>query len=351
MVMDKNVVESQLDLFLGHSLDGFSLIKSKYNLLRKDNVYHYTDIAGFKSIIEKQELWASHISFMNDRLEFLHGKELFKKHLNRNMNVDSDFQKTLLQNVIDRIDDEKSGWLMPHSSKDVFSLSFSYERDSLEMWRGYGRESGIAIGFDWERINNPSLNDGDQGMRLIRIEDYDELKNQYQNESEIRPKNEIIFIPVPVVYDDYIKDNLVDDTIKMVIDYYNKRAVRTKDGDISVASDTLLDLIFLINPLLKHRGFKGECECRFVENYVEKAKDNYQIKFRNRGGIILPYIKYKMVDVNCRPIKRWPIHEIVIGPGLNQSKVIQSVKYFLEKKGMEDLADKVVASDIPYVET
>ena len=27
--MDKNVVESQLDLFLGHSLDGFSLIKSK----------------------------------------------------------------------------------------------------------------------------------------------------------------------------------------------------------------------------------------------------------------------------------------------------------------------------------
>ena len=89
----------------------------------------------------------------------------------------------------------------------------------------------------------------------------------------------------------------------------------------------------------------------FVENYVEKAKDNYQIKFRNRGGIILPYIKYKMVDVNCRPIKRWPIHEIVIGPGLNQSKVIQSVKYFLEKKGMEDLADKVVASDIPYVET
>ena len=127
------------------------------------------------------------------------------------------------------------------------------------MWRGYGRESGIAIGFDWERINNPSLNDGDQGMRLIRIEDYDELKNQYQNESEILPKNEIIFIPVPVVYDDYIKDNLVDDTIKMVIDYYNKRAVRTKDGDISVASDTLLDLIFLINPLLKHRGFKGEC--------------------------------------------------------------------------------------------
>ena len=179
----------------------------------------------------------------------------------------------------------------------------------------------------------------------------DELKKQYQNESEILPKNEIIFIPVPVVYDDYIKDNLVDDTIKMVIDYYNKRAVRTKDGDISVASDTLLDLIFLINPLLKHRGFKGECECRFVENYVEKAKDNYQIKFRNRGGIILPYIKYKMVDVNCRPIKRWPIHEIVIGPGLNQSKVIQSVKYFLEKKGMEDLADKVVASDIPYVET
>mgnify|MGYP001067538342 FL=1 len=44
-----------------------------------------------------------------------------------------------------------------------------------------------------------------------------------------------------------------------------------------------------------------------------------------------------------------PIDKIVVGPGLNQEKTVESVKYFLEKSGMEDLVEKVKASKIPYV--
>lgn len=46
-----------------------------------------------------------------------------------------------------------------------------------------------------------------------------------------------------------------------------------------------------------------------------------------------------------------PICEIIVGPGLKQNKVVDSVKYFLEKNKMGYLADKIKASDIPYIET
>ena len=43
--------------------------------------------------------------------------------------------------------------------------------------------------------------------------------------------------------------------------------------------------------------------------------------------------------------------EIVVGPGLKQSKTIDSIKYFLGKNQMSYLVNKVHASDIPYIET
>lgn len=56
-----------------------------------------------------------------------------------------------------------------------------------------------------------------------------------------------------------------------------------------------------------------------------------------------------MLDRNCCPIKEWPTKEIVVGPGLKQKDSVESVKYFLEKQGMNDLVEKVVTSDIPYI--
>lgn len=73
------------------------------------------------------------------------------------------------------------------------------------------------------------------------------------------------------------------------------------------------------------------------------------IQFHERGGIVLPYIRYKMTDKYCRPLVQMPIREIVVGPGVRQNKVMESVKYFLEKNNMGYLAGKVRASDIPYI--
>ena len=87
-----------------------------------------------------------------------------------------------------------------------------------------------------------------------------------------------------------------------------------------------------------------------MDNYTTFEKGQDQVLFRNRGGIILPYVKYKMMDLDCRPLKQIPIKEIVVGPGLKQQRAVDSVKYFLEKNNMNYLVDKVCASTIPYVD-
>ena len=41
------------------------------------HLYHYTTAGGLKSIIENQEIWATDIFYLNDWMEFHHGKEMF----------------------------------------------------------------------------------------------------------------------------------------------------------------------------------------------------------------------------------------------------------------------------------
>jgi hypothetical protein len=48
-------------------------------------LYHYTTLDGFVGIIEKQEIWASHVRYMNDSEEVSHGRflaiEILKRYI------------------------------------------------------------------------------------------------------------------------------------------------------------------------------------------------------------------------------------------------------------------------------
>lgn len=328
----------------GSSIAAFAMIYRDLGLICANDVYHYTDTSGFISIMQNQELWASHIAFMNDRFEFLHGKELFRNKLIQKISEVSEPEQQVLKNAVKSLDKEISDGVYPISGKDVFSISFSSERDSLEMWRGYGRECGIAIAFGRSRGE----------CSLIREEKYEKLLDVYGCIAEdVCPDHRHMFLPFFVLYDEQNKINLIDQVIELSLKCFANQREILKSSDLRatiVASDLLSDLIFMLNPLLKHPGFKGEAECRFVDNHVS-YQDTPKIYYRNRGGIVLPYVKYKILDINCRPLKKMPISEIIVGPGLKQGKVVDSVKYFCEKNNMGYLVDKIHASDIPYVET
>ena len=42
-------------------------------------LYHYTDVHGFKGIVESRELWATHIQYLNDAQGFDYATDLAKQ--------------------------------------------------------------------------------------------------------------------------------------------------------------------------------------------------------------------------------------------------------------------------------
>ena len=61
---------------------------------------------------------------------------------------------------------------------------------------------------------------------------------------------------------------------------------------------------------------------KVIYNYLKK--DNRRIHFRERSGVLLPYIKMKILDINCRPHKDFPISDIVVAPS-SQRDMLRTV--------------------------
>ncbi len=312
-------------------------LSEKYGLRVSENFYHYTDINGFIGIIGRCEFWLSHLRYMNDTSEYIEGENICKNSIKKLLPKVCDEQKKFLLELQSLLNKDKSAGLFPFSRTDVFSLSFTRDRDSLDMWRGYGKNSGICIGFDINKC------DSLPGIALVLKEQY---KKDTENKSleEIAPKNERFFSAFNVIYDNKLKEALIADVLDIGLKFYKKNVIKEQ------ALQFMTDSLFFAFPFLKNNGFKNEKECRFIDNIPVDSHLNKSsnIQYRERNGIILPYIKYQIVDRSCKPILKWPISEIIVGPCLRQNDLANSIKYFLLKQGYSELANKVVLSDIPY---
>ena len=302
----------------------------KFSLRRNQNIYHYTDYNAFCSIIENKEFWATNIYYMNDKNEYQHGLRLFERCLVRKMQNASEPEGKIYAEALSHIDDIVSGEIFPLSSRNVFALSFSYNKDSLLMWKMYGGEFGISMDFDWNQCHE------DPGMRLIRKELYEKEENAGIKKSEI-------FFPYSVVYDDKKKEELVEYSIETIMDVYRHLSF---ESYIEGCVTDLVDQFFLVSPLLKDRKFEGEGECRFIEQGVPRQGEDFCIKYRKRRGEDVPYIKFNVLDGYGHPIQEWPIREIMVGPGEQQEKTTKKVKAFLADHHLQYLADKVKPSSL-----
>lgn len=213
------------------------------------------------------------------------------------------------------------------------------------MWRGYGNNSGIAIGFDFAQCSSIP------GFSMMRKEQYEhELKKHNNNPEQMVPSHEIRLFGTNVIYDKEQKKELISEVLNMGLEHFNFMQSHSPSTSMISARNYLTDSLFSLFPFIKNEAFKNEEECRVVENYARSTGEvPLNVYYRQRNGISLPYIRYALLDINCRPIKQWPISEIVIGPGLRQYDLAESIKYFLSQQGMQDLSEKVVLSEIPFV--
>ena len=108
-------------------------------------LYHYTTPEGLVGIVEKQEIWATDLFYMNDTAEFRVGLECAMKYIEQ-------LRKDGSGEYADRWE-----WLLtelrrkrecgPDTLSSVYACSFSTHGDDLSQWRAYCPNGGFAVGF------------------------------------------------------------------------------------------------------------------------------------------------------------------------------------------------------------
>jgi len=118
--MERNLFSLEAAIQYGQPMQVLGYIMTKYNMNNFETIYHYTDINGFISIIQNREFWLSHMRFMNDRKEYLEGKELLKKIIDDLLLNDDGTFDDLLRKVLEILDEEVLEGNWGRSSEDVF---------------------------------------------------------------------------------------------------------------------------------------------------------------------------------------------------------------------------------------
>lgn len=293
-------------------------------------MYHYTSLSGFQSILQNRDFWISNIRYMNDAQEFEDGKAICKKAIGEKILTSNGVCKDFLEQLHDACDQESSLGFFKISSKDIFSLCFCESGDILTQWNFYGSE-GVSIGFLYDPRSFNRIELVDEGW-------YDECNGKFNSSHRA---NSLFLVPHRVIYDDSLKTAIFNEIIDFGLDFIK----RFGPSDIEMCIEGISDALFYFFALMKSPHFSHEKELRFIDFTNENRN---RICFRKRNGILLPYLKMKMLDPNHQLHEILPVRDIIISPGPQKEYIAQNIKYFLECNNYEYLVDKVRTSNIPY---
>ena len=290
----------------------FKLPHGRYEQFCTDHtkLYHYTTIHGLKGIIDNKFIWMNDTKYMNDSSEIIYQDEIFSsiitkykrkysKHIHINMLLNS------LEKSIGKPQDS-----MPYIA------CFSHDGDNLSLWRAYGNNGGISIGFDlstkYKFIDNP---------------DSIFVDMEYRKGIQKKLITSILDHTIEIIDEDIIKSkNLINDKYIWVRIH-----------------ETITPFILRAMRRMKHPSFKDECETRLVLRKEDLPKGS--VKFRIKGNLLTPYYE-KRATINKKIVKWLPIFKVIVGPCPEQELVQNSIKEFLSSKGYKKVI--VEGSKIPY---
>ena len=271
----------------------------------KDTVYHYTDANGLLGILGKQEIWCSHLSYLNDTQEYRHAKMLYRDVLSTLKEDESAEQlvRRFAAQSLEYFDqkqrayDENTMWsIMLHPAK-YFVASFSGKNDELSQWRGYsGTGPRFSIGF-----------------RTSEMERLDEMHamsfGQVDYESE-RASN-----TMRTKYLDH--QSRLARTFILSGRYTDPASIR--QVEYTRVNDEILEPVA---PLLKHPKFAAEEEYRLHSNPslgLGSPHSPFAVDFRPGRSFLIPYIKLPLENLDQ------PISSITVGPTPHMNEAVTAV--------------------------
>lgn len=328
------------NVYFGYPLEEYGTIaidsiSRDFIVPEKEKFYHYASIDAVRSMLQHKEqtytMWASHLSYLNDSEEFDNGERLIfnalKRYINKSMCVAKEADNIIFRQIVrkfikaaQRADKDISIDGEVIFNRNIYILCFCLEGNSLNQWKYYGKESGVALEFN---------------LRSCKFSGID--CNNHNKTMDIKPYK--------VIYKDDEKKAILQEAIE---DAYQKFLSGSEDRERDLLH-TLAN-IYGLCPLFKHKDFEDEKECRLIfrplYGYSKTPKDvRTLVKYRNRDGILLPYMEIKMqTDADCaEPV----IKNIIIGPGENQELLYKSMRHFVINMG---IFDKYIKEDYSNVQ-
>lgn len=315
-------------------------------------LFHYTNLGAFEGVLTSDNLWATHVSHLNDSSEFNLMWEMIVPHLTgylyeaveQHPGYSKQIQKTprsretyakaagLDANTFVEI--MRSG-IFKHVSPFVACFTthteeYDQKHRLLSQWRGYG-DDGVAIVFDRKKMEDLLEQEKARfdylGCTLVEAVYYtDGLDIQKQFPSLFGVLRE--WAPVAIS-----ESLLTQEADRMAGDILKKLAIE----------------LFQAVGTLKHQAFKEEREHRIIagpakqhHSQISQHPGFKETYFRHGACGSIPYIKLFEGDAAL------PISKVLVGPSRNQVANRLKVKTMLEhKKRNAQIALEV--SEIPFV--
>lgn len=292
------------------------LQRPQKEFISNGDYYHYTSLENCLKMLEHKngyfEMWASHISFLNDKEEHVNGLKMIEHKV-------EDLLISKGDNLSDLIEDyEEKRTNQFTLLTDIFVVCFCSERNLLSQWKYYGKNSGIAIQYN---LNDCKYSGYIQGIDNVKIEEQRFINN----------------FPHKVIYDNLQKQAIVDEFIK---EYIYKIYDSDKDNiEKRRTIERNMDKLYTFAPLFKHDSFSEESESRllFRPLYMQPAKSaSNMIYYRASEGRIIPYMKIRVRGRKENGKRKPVIKSLTVGPGQNQDLIFEALKHFVQNKFLGD---------------
>ena len=289
-------------------------------------LYHYTNSAGLKGILETGSLWSTDADFLNDAQELQFGRPqlcdaLIKQadhlHPEGRPGGDADWSRaTILRSAVDYL--QPADLISKSRTEQVYVACFCEHSDLLSQWRGYGSSGGYAIGFRSEHLPVPAPT-----LAEVPLIGTDGQVTRVLDSSQ-PPESSLI----QVRYGKSAITPMIDQVLKEIA-----QRPRGHPGSAGWAEAVLLAVPALAG--IKHEAFAEEHEWRLLTAEVGTRPTGFRV---TPLGLV-PYIE---LPLNLHEA----LHEIVVGPGNHSDVRMLGVARLLQHLGLPDVP--IRSSSAPY---
>ncbi|MBS0277537.1 MAG: hypothetical protein JSR81_07940 [Proteobacteria bacterium] len=291
-------------------------------------IFHYTSSAALISIVRNNELWLSDATFLNDRVEIAHGREIARARIEAATSWDGHPEvRAMMKAALDIFETKPD--------PVVYVACFSWEGDDLAQWRGYGRgDAPIAIELECDPLMFGYTSEG-----MLHEVRYEQEDQSWTFDQVLR-----------AYWDAYAED------VRNPMPSPRPEPMPVEEENALCAGKLYHDLWRYV-VACKNPAFRSEREVRFTyiaHDFASSSRGWYPEHpaplFRERAGLIIPYLSSS--NLNFRNWDRigelppLPIRSVRIGPIEDQTLVARGVRRLLKAHGYNSV--EVTQSGVPF---